>query len=152
MVVSVPGPDDAVGAAALPTPELDGVASAAGHWRLDTNTDGQTAAFVDRAGVAQFAIRCDRAARRIIFVRASGGGISGMVKIITGSGAASYVAKGRRFAPGVLASVPINDSFITTSLAEARGRIGVVMAGTPTLAMVADHSIGAVINSCSANR
>ena len=153
VAVSVPGPDRVIASGTLPTPELDGVAITAGHWRRDVGPAGDAAVFVDRAGQTQFALRCDSARHRLLFIRAAPGAADGMLKIITGSGAASFVARPRAFAPGVMAAVPIDDSFISTALAREKGRIGVMLTGssTPgaTLAIPADGAIAAVIGDCA---
>ncbi|WP_374147823.1 hypothetical protein [Sphingomonas sp. 28-63-12] len=155
VVVSVAGPDRVVVAGALPTPELDGVTTTPGHWRRDSAPAGDAAVFVDQHGQTQFAMRCDRAAHRLLFVRAAPAGDGGMLKIITGSGAASFVARPRRFAPGAMAAVPFDDSFVTAALATASGRIGVMLTGSAapnrTLAIPADAMIGGVIGDCRAN-
>ncbi|WP_374131705.1 hypothetical protein [Sphingomonas sp. 28-62-20] len=153
VTISVPGPDRVIASGILPTPELDGVAITAGHWRHDVGPAGDAAVFVDTAGQTQFALRCDSARHRLLFVRAVPAAAGGMLKIITGSGAASFVARPRAFAPGVMAAVPIDDSFISTALARAKGRIGVMLTGSSapgaTLAMPADGAIAAVIGDCA---
>jgi hypothetical protein len=122
VAVSVPGPETAIGAGNLPTPELDGVPTLAGRWRRDRAAAGDAAIFVEPTGRPVFALRCARAQRRLLFVLAgsAGQGAAGSMKIITASGAASYPAMPRRFAPGSMAMAAAEDSFITTALEPTR--------------------------------
>ncbi len=150
--VTIPGPDAAVAAGSLPTPELDGIATTAGAWRRDAGADGGAVIFADRQGNALFAMRCAVAKRRWLFVRAGQSASGRSIKIVTASGATSYPAVSRDFAPGVMASAPIDDPFIATSLAQATGRIGVMLDGEKALVMPADAVIGALVGDCVANR
>ncbi|OYY75629.1 MAG: hypothetical protein B7Y43_18790 [Sphingomonas sp. 28-62-20] len=147
--VSIAGPDNAIGAATLPTPELDGVATAPGRWRLDAAPAGDAALFGAAAGGPAFALRCDRAARRMLFVLA-GSEHEGMLRIVTTTGAAAFPARPRRFAPGVVASTALDDPFLGEVLAPATGRIGVKLGQARTLAMPADTMVAAVIKECRA--
>ncbi len=151
MRTTIAGPDRPVAAGTLPTPELDGVATAPGRWRIDRATTGDAALFGDGAKGPGFGIRCDRAAGRLLFVRA-GTSNAGMLRIITSTGAAGFPAAPRHFAPGVIASVPIGDPFLTNVLAGATGRIGVKLGTAPTFAVPADTVIGRVIGECVALR
>ena len=154
VAVSVPGPETAIGAGNLPTPELDGVPTRAGRWRRDRAAAGDAAIFVEPTGRPVFALRCARAQRRLLFVLAgsAGPGAASSIKIITASGAASYPAMPRRFAPGSMATAAAEDSFITTALAQATGRMGVMLNGRRAIALPADSVIGDVIRDCATNR
>ena len=150
--VSIPGPDTVIAAGILPTPELDGLALTAGRWRLDANPAGDTAVFRDSTSQVLFAIRCGRAQRRWLFVIGAAAGAGSSMKIITGSGAASYPAMPRAFAPGTMARAPIDDPFITTALAQARGSFGVMLGSRKALVMPLDRVVGDVIEGCSGIR
>lgn len=150
--VTIPGPDAQVAAGSLPTPELDGVATTPGRWRRDRGPTGDAVIFADRGGRTLFGMRCARAKQRWLFVRAGNSGGAGSMKIVTASGAASYPVLPRAFAPGVIAAAAIDDPFIATSLAQATGRIGVMLSGGAVLAMPADAVIGDVVRDCMANR
>ncbi len=150
--VTIPGPDAQVAAGSLPTPELDGVATTPGHWRRDKAVGGDAVIFADRGGRTLFGMRCARAKQRWLFVRAGNPGGAGSMKIVTASGAASYSVLPRAFAPGVIAAAAIDDPFIATSLAQATGRIGVMLGGGAVLAMPAEAVIGDVVRDCVANR
>lgn len=156
-IVTIPGPDAQVAAGSLPTPELDGVATTPGRWRRDRGAGGgaggDAVIFADRGGRTLFGMRCARAKQRWLFVRAGAvGGGAGSMKIVTASGAASYPVLPRAFAPGVIAAAAIDDPFIATSLAQATGRIGVMLSGGAVLAMPAEAVIGDVVRDCVANR
>lgn len=154
--VTIPGPDAQVAAGSLPTPELDGVATTPGRWRRDKGAaggaGGDAVIFADRGGRTLFGMRCARAKQRWLFVRAGKPSGAGSMKIVTTSGAASYPVLPRAFAPGVIAAAAIDDPFIATSLAQATGRIGVMLGGGTVLAMPADAVIGDVVKDCLANR
>ena len=150
--VSVPGPDRSILGGALPTPELDGVVTAAGGWRLDRDAIGPGAIFSGPGDRPIFAMRCDRRHGVLIFTLAGASGSGGRLKIVTGSGAASYAAQPRSYAPGVMAQAPITDSFVHDALARASGRIGVKLDGAPTVAMPADPALSAVVMGCDGRR
>lgn len=150
--VTIPGPDAQVAAGSLPTPELDGVATTPGRWRRDRGPTGDAVIFADRGGRTLFGMRCARAKQRWLFVRAGEMGDAGSMKIVTASGAASYPVLPRAFAPGVMAVAAIDDTFIATALAQATGRIGVLLGGGAVLAMPADAVIGDVVKDCMADR
>lgn len=153
VTVSIPGPDRVVAAGALPTPELDGVATTPGRWVRDAGRDGDAALFSGINGGVLFALRCDRQHGQLVFVRstplAALPAAGAMMKIITDTGATSYAAMPRRFAPGAMATVPAGDAFVATSLAQAKGRIGVLLTGGKALAMPADAVVGVAIRSCA---
>jgi len=145
----VPAPDSGIGSAALPAPELDGVATASGRWRFQVSADGDQAIFGTPGQSADFTMRCDAAGRRMLFSRAAGGQAGSTLQIVADDGAATFPAKpdghGR-----IVAADFIVDTFLTQVLAEAKGRIGVRIGSGPTLAMPADPVIGQTIRRCAA--
>lgn len=136
------------GSAALPAPELDGVVTASGQWRFQVSGNGEQAVFGDTGAASEFALRCDREARRIVFSRAASGGSGKTIQIVAADGAATFDATndGGR----TRASDFVTDTFLTQVLAEATGRIGVKVGDGPTLAMPADPVIGQAIRRCAA--
>ncbi|HEU4959178.1 MAG TPA: hypothetical protein VFT56_02120 [Sphingomonas sp.] len=147
----IPAPATGVGSAALPAPELAGVATAPGRWRFQVSADGAQAVFGAPGRPAEFALRCDADARRMIFTRAASGGSGATLEIVAETGAATFDAApdghGR-----TRASDFVTDTFLTQVLAEAKGRIGVRVGAGKTLAMPADPAIGDVIRRCAAPR
>lgn len=141
-------PDMPIAPGALPAPEIDGVAPTPGRWVRDVGRGGDAALFSDGHGATLFAVRCDRARRELLFVRAAPAARGAMMKIVTPTGATSYAATPRRFAPGTMAIVPVADGFVRTSLVKAADRIGVVMSGGNTLVVAGDPVIGSVIDDC----
>ena len=139
----------ASGTAALPAPELEGVATAPGHWTIQTSGNGDQAVFGVDGQPAQFALRCDARGRQIVFSRAAPTGTAKSMQIVAADGAATFPAE-----PGdpgrVQASDFVTDTFLTQVLAAATGRIGVKLDGGPTLAMPADPVIGQTIRRCAA--
>src|SRR3546814_18073374 len=55
----VPAPSADIGSAALPAPELEGAATAAGHWRFQVSSTVDQAVFVVAGEASDFAIRSD---------------------------------------------------------------------------------------------
>ena len=145
----VPAPTANVGTAALPTPELDGVATAKGTWRFQVSADGDQAVFGDAGEASEFAMRCDPATRRMVFTRAASGGSGGTMQIVAANGAATFYTE-----PGsagrIQASDPATDTFLTDVLATAKDRIGVSVGNGPTLAMPVDPVIRQTILRCAA--
>lgn len=147
----IPAPDTGVGSAALPAPELAGVKTAAGRWRFQVSADGDQAVFGDDGQPSEFAMRCDAAARRMIFTRAASGGSGRTMQIVAADGAATFDAK--TIANGrTQASDFIVDTFLTEVLAETKDRIGVKIGTGPTFAMPVDPVIGQTIRRCAAPR
>jgi len=145
----VPAPDTGIGSAALPAPELEGVATASGRWRFQVSADGDQAIFGTPGEAAAFTLRCDADARRMIFSRAADGQSGTTLQIIAADGAATFPAKtdghGR-----IVTSDFVVDTFLTQVLAEADGRIGVRIGAGPTLAMPSDPIVGQTIKRCAA--
>lgn len=150
--ISIPGPDHQITAGTLPAPEIDGVPVTPGTWVRDSGKDGDAALFTDARGTTLFAVRCQRSRRALLFVRSVPATPGAMMKIVTATGATSYAAAPRRFAPGAMAVVPVGDGFVATSLAQVSGRIGIVMAGSETLVMAATPMVGSVIGDCAARQ
>jgi hypothetical protein len=86
----IPAPTENVGTAALPTPELEGVATAEGTWRFQVSADGDQAVFGDSGEASEFAMRCDPETRRMIFTRAASGGSGATMQIVAANGAATF--------------------------------------------------------------
>lgn len=146
---AIPAATSDKGSAALPTPELDGVATAPGRWRFQVSANGDQAVFGAPGQPSQFALRCDKEGRQIIFTRAADGHSAKTMQIVAADGAATFPTKpdgnGR-----LRASDFVTDTFLTQVLAEATGRIGVKLDNGPTLAMPADPVIGQTIRRCAA--
>ncbi|MCM8731779.1 hypothetical protein ACFO8O_12490 [Hephaestia sp. GCM10023244] len=145
----VPAPSADVGSAALPAPELEGVAVAAGQWRFQVSAKGDQAVFGDAGEASEFAMRCDPETRRMVFTRAASGGTGATMQIIAANGAATFYTEP---GPGgrTQASNPATDTFLTDVLATAKDRIGVRIGGGPTLAMPIDPVIRQTILRCAA--
>jgi hypothetical protein len=145
----VPAPASGVGSAALPAPELDGVATAAGNWRFQVSADGDQAVFGSAGQPSEFAMRCDAAARRMVFTRVASAGTGKTMQIVAADGAATfYVEPGA--AGRIQASDPAMDTFLTDVLAGAKDRIGVKIGSGVTFAMPVDPVIAQTIKRCAA--
>ena len=147
----VPAPDTGIGSAALPAPELDGVATASGRWRFQVSAGGDQAIFGTPGETAAFTMRCDANKRRMIFSRAAAGQAGTTLQIVADDGAATFPAKADGHGR-IVASDFIVDTFLTQVLAEAKGRIGVRIGAGSTLAMPSDPVIGQTIKRCAAPR
>jgi len=147
----IPAPDTGAGSAALPAPELEGVATASGRWRFQVSADGDQAIFGTPGQAADFSLRCDAGKRQMIFSRAAAGQAGKTLQIIAADGAATFPAKADGHGR-IVASDFVVDTFLTQVLAEAEGRIGVRIGTGPTLAMPSDPVIGQTIKRCAAPR
>ena len=147
----VPVPESGAGSAALPAPELEGVATASGRWRFQVSADGDQAIFGTPGQPADFTIRCDPDERQMVFSRAAAGQNGSTLQIIAADGASTFDAKpdghGR-----IAATDFVADTFLTQVLANAQGRIGVRIGAGKTLAMPSDPVIGQTIKRCAAPR
>ena len=75
---ATPAITSATGSAALPTPELDGVATAQGKWTFQISGNSAQAAFGIPGRRSLFALHCDVEGRRIVFTRAASGSAKSM--------------------------------------------------------------------------
>jgi len=147
---ATPAITSATGSAALPTPELDGVATAQGKWTFQISDNSAQAAFGIPGRRSLFALHCDVEGRRIVFTRAASGSAKSM-QIVASNGAATFPA-GTDGHGRITASDFVTDTFLTQVLATATGRIGVKLNAEPTLAMPVDPVIGQIIERCAAPR
>lgn len=145
----IPSATSATGSAALPTPELDGVATATGTWRFQVSADGDQAVFGDPKAPSLFAMRCNDASRRMIFSRAGQGTGAKTMQIVAADGAATFYIESTT-GGRVQASDAIADTFLTQVLAQAKDRIGVRVDSGPTLAMPVAPEIRQTILRCAA--
>ncbi len=124
----------------LPAPELDGARAVGGTWEVQ----GATARFGPAGARATFAIRCDREAGAIAFVRPGARGST--IRIVAASGAATYPAEP---SGGMLvAKASAQDRFVADTLARADERIAVQIDDGEALALPADPAIGRVVEQC----
>ena len=145
----IPSATSATGSAALPTPELEGVATTSGTWRFQVSADGDQAVFGEPKAPSLFAMRCNDKTRRMIFSRAGQGAAAKTMQIVAADGAATFFIEsttGNR----VQASDPVSDTFLTQVLADAKDRIGVRIDQGTTLAMPVDPVIRQTILRCAA--
>jgi hypothetical protein len=147
----IPAPANDVGSAALPAPELQGVATAQGRGRFQISADGDQAIFGMPGEAAAFTLRCDAARGRMVFSRAAAGEAGDTLQIIAADGAATFPAKADGHGR-IRASDFVRDTFLTQVLAKAEGRIGVRIGAGRTLAMPSDAVIGQTIKRCAAPR
>lgn len=134
----------------LPTPELDGTKQADGVWTFQASAAGSAAMFGAPGKKPDFSVRCDPAAKSIIFVRPGDvppGGL--LMKIVTGQGAASYPAvSANEDRPVAIAKATSSDTFLTGALAHAQHGIGVVIGDGGVFLMPVDAAVARVITTC----
>lgn len=135
--------------AALPAPELKGVTTTSGSWKLLESGSGDQAVFKLAGNSVAFSLRCDRKVRQIIFVRAGTDENGGTLQLIVADGAATFPAE--EVSHGNIRAIDlVTDTFVTHVLAEAKGQIGVRIGHGTTFAMPSDPVIGLVIKRCAA--
>ncbi|MDJ0278753.1 hypothetical protein QLH51_18330 [Sphingomonas sp. 2R-10] len=121
----------------LPTPELDGAVPLAGNWSA---TPG--AATYRFEGGTVFAIRCDRAARRIVLSRGVGEGDT--ISLFTDNAAATFPAQ---VVDGALETPVTTGQTFLDALADAEV-FAVASGKSPVLRVPGDKAIGAVVRGC----
>ena len=107
-----------------------------GNWRYVSDAAAPTAQFETTAGATLFTVRCDKAVRRIAFVRADAPSTASL-KITTSYGS-------RTLAPPSLAA---SDTFLD-QIAFSRGRFTIETAGLPELVLPAWAEPARVIEDC----
>ena len=148
--IHVPAPSADLAPGELPAPELQGVHTARGDWTIERAPEGDTARFGLPGGDAAFTISCDRAGKRVVFLAR---GVpyqetGSQMRIVTGTGAASFAGRDAKTMTGVTASDLLTDTFLHEVLAKAIGRIGLTIGNGATFAMPASPVIGKVITGC----
>ncbi len=122
-----------------------------GMWfyRID-GAAGSVAQFGPPGGIALFAMRCDLAARRIVFSRGGGATPAASPRIGFLTSFASFAVPAAQAAgqpPAVTATLPAIDPNLD-KLAFSRGRFVVTLAGAPRLVIPAWPEVGRVIEDC----
>ena len=121
----------------LPTPQLDGAVPLAGSWSASPG-----AAIYTAGGRIAFAVRCDRAARRILVSRGVAAGSS--IGLFTDSAAATFPAQ---VVDGALETAVTTGQTFLDALAKADA-IGIAAGTGPVLRVPGDQAVGAVVRSC----
>ena len=122
-----------------------------GTWfyRID-GAAGSVAQFGPPGGIALFALRCDRAGRRIVFSRGGGAPPPAPQSIGFLTSFAGFAIPAARAAgqpPAVTATLPAAAADLD-KLAFSRGRFVVTLAGAPRLVIPAWPEVGRVIEDC----
>ncbi len=123
-----------------------------GMWFYRTDgAAGSVAQFGPPGGIALFAMRCDLAARRIVFSRGGGGAEAAALRAIGFlTSFASFAVPAAPAAgqpPAVTATVAAADPNLDR-LAFSRGRFVVTLTGAPRLVIPAWPEVGRVIEDC----
>ena len=113
----------------------------AGNWAYASDATGTRASF----GNGQFALRCDRAGRRVLLVRQGSEG-AGTMTVRTSYGARS-LATAAQAGVGVAASLAASDPLLD-QIAFSRGRFSIDVAGSPQLMLPAWPETARVIEDC----
>jgi hypothetical protein len=102
-----------------------------GSWTYGVGQGASDATFYDATGTAQLIVRCNRATRRIIFIRPASAA-SPTVQLWTSSAARSIPATYDAATARISAEVPAFDRLLD-ALAFSRSRFAVGVAGAPPL-------------------
>ena len=119
-----------------------------GDWSHGTASAGSTAAFGPVGSEPLLALRCERAAGRIVLTRA--GAASGQVplSVITTNGTRAFTASALEgAAPSLAVSLTPRDP-ILDAIVFSRGRWAIDVPGLPTLTLPAWPEVGRVIEDC----
>ncbi len=121
----------------LPSPELDGAVPLSGGWQGER----MPARYVADGRIA-FALRCDRAAGRILLSRGVGAG--GTLRLFTDNAAATYPAQ---VVDGAVETAVTTGQTFLDALARADA-IGVGVEDGAVVRLPGDKAIGAVVRGC----
>lgn len=119
-----------------------------GDWRYQVDGAGSVALFGADAQSSLFVIRCDKATRRISFLRP--GVVGSAMTVRTSYGAVSWPANAAAgTVPATQAIRAANDA-VLDQIAYSRGRFAVEVQGLPALILPAWAEVGRVVEDCRA--
>ena len=129
-----------------PSADLSNATPIAGAWRYAAVTGGSEASFANASALPQLVIRCTRVTRRVSIAKPASGAAP-FLAVWTDTAArslpASFNPQTARLTADLAAYDPLLDA-----LAFSRGRIGITVAGAPSLVVPAYPEIARVIEDC----
>jgi hypothetical protein len=120
----------------------------AGSWNYSTTATGSEASFLNPSALPQLTIRCTRASRQITIAKPATAAAATMT-IWTNSSVRAVPASFNPLTQRVSIEIVSNDPLLD-SLAFSRGRLGVTVAGSPSLVVPAWPEVARVVEDCRA--
>jgi hypothetical protein len=118
----------------------------AGSWIYSANATGSEASFLNASALPQLTIRCTRSTRRMIIAKPATGAAA-MMTVWTSSAVRAVPASFDPLTQRISVEMVSNDPLLD-SLAFSRGRIGISVAGAPSLVVPAWPEVARVIEDC----
>ena len=135
-------------ASSLHAQDLSTATPIAGNWAYAATADGSEAAFANATGSPQLWVHCTRATRRVSIAKPATGAaplLNVWTSSLTRSAPASFNPATGRLTIDLAAADPLLDAIVSS-----RGRIGLTVAGQPSLVVPAWAEAARVIEDCRA--
>ena len=135
-------------ASSLHAQDLSTATPIAGNWTYAATADGSEAVFASATGSAQLWVHCTRATRRVSIAKPATGAaplLNVWTSSLTRSEPASFNPATGRLTIDLAAVDPLLDAIVSS-----RGRIGLTVAGQPSLVVPAWAEAARVIEDCRA--
>jgi len=135
-------------ASSLHAQDLSTATPIAGNWTYAATADGSEAVFASATGSAQLWVHCTRATRRVSIAKPATGAaplLNVWTSSLTRSAPASFNPATGRLTIDLAAVDPLLDAIVSS-----RGRIGLTVAGQPSLVVPAWAEAARVIEDCRA--
>ncbi|MDI1296396.1 MAG: hypothetical protein PSY12_11010 [bacterium] len=144
-----PVPAPVAPAPSSPAPGVsDTQPTAAGSWTYRTEPAGSIALFGASAADGRFSIRCDRADKRVRFIRAGMSAGQSVMVIRTSFGAVTWPATASSGARPEIVAIRAASDPTLDQIAYSRGRFSIEGAGLPMLVLPAWAEVARVIEDC----
>jgi len=135
-------------ASSLHAQDLSTATPIAGNWAYAATADGSEAAFANATGSPQLWVHCTRATRRVSIAKPATRAaplLNVWTSSLTRSAPASFNPATGRLTVDLAAADPLLDAIVSS-----RGRIGLTVAGQPSLVVPAWAEAARVIEDCRA--
>jgi hypothetical protein len=135
-------------ASSLHAQDLSTATPIAGNWAYAATADGSEAAFANATGSPQLWVHCTRATRRVSIAKPATRAaplLNVWTSSLTRSAPASFNPATGRLTIDLAAADPLLDAIVSS-----RGRIGLTVAGQPSLVVPAWAEAARVIEDCRA--
>jgi hypothetical protein len=120
----------------------------AGTWNYSPSATGSEASFLNPSALPQLTIRCTKATRRVTIAKPATGAAATMT-LWTSSAVRAVPSSFNPLTNRISVEIVSNDPLLD-SLAFSRGRIGVTVAGGPSLVVPAWPEVARVVEDCRA--
>ena len=120
----------------------------AGNWNFTASATGSEASFLNPSALPQLTIRCTKATRRVAIAKPATAAAAS-ITVWTSSSARPVPASFNPLTQRITIDLVSNDPLLD-ALAFSRGRVGITVAGSPSLVVPAAPEIARVVEDCRA--